>query len=338
MTPLGAALLIAMAAASPLATTGQQKPEASPAAPRPALETYPVRYATHVAAAAATLKEGDLVLGVVAQGQARAYPLSALWDEEKHTVNDELGEIPIAVSMCPLAGLGAAYDRRAGNEVLDIGSVVPVDRGMLVLYDNQTHTTWNLLSGEAVSGKREGQQLRRANTTFTTWGHWRALHPDTTLYAGTPAGSGLAIDDQLMRRILLVNRGPLRDRDWVLGFPTSESSEAVLVRQLVDRRVANIQMAQLRVVVYLTEDLTTSAAWDRSAAGKVLTFRLQDGGVVDAETRSSWDLVTGRALEGALKGQQLNPIRVAPLFWHAWKAQRPDATVLDVERLDEPAQ
>jgi hypothetical protein len=127
----------------------------------------------------------------------------------------------------------------------------------------------------------------------------------------------------------------LRDRDWVLGIPGSESSEALLVRQLVDRRIANIRMADRRIVVFLTDDLTTTTAFDRHVRGKSLSFRLEAGVVSDAETKSTWDLVAGRAVDGELQGAELKPVRMAPLFWHAWKGQRPDATVLDAERLDD---
>lgn len=294
-------------------------------------DRYPVRFATKPPARPDTaLADGALVLGVLVGDEARAYPLSALWEEGKHTVNDDLGDAPIAVSMCPLAGVGATYLRKVGNDVLDIGSLVTIDRGSLVLYDRQTHTSWNLLSGEALSGQLEGQHLRRVPTTFTTWAHWRSMHPTSTVYVSPDADAGYALDDQRMRRILMANSGPPRDRDWVLGFRCAKDASAVLVRQIAGRRVANATVDGRPIVVFLTEDLTTTAAWERSTGGRTLTFRAEGDALTDAETGSTWDPFTGIATAGPLAKQMLKRVPLLPAFWHAWKAHHPDATVLDL--------
>ena len=318
------------AAATPPAVQKDGPPmhEVSAAAPE---DSYPIRFATQPPARPdSALADTALVLGVVVGDEARAYPLSTLWEEGKHTVNDDLGDSPIAVSMCPLAGVGATYLRKVGNDVLDIGSLVRIDRGSLVLYDRQTHTSWNLLSGDALSGQLEGQSLRGIPTTFTTWAYWRAMHPTTTVYVSPDADAGLALDASRMRRILLSTSGPPRDRDWVLGLRCSKDADAVLVRQIAGRRVANVTVDDRPLVVFLALDLTTTAAWERSASGRTLTFRAEGDTMTDAETGSSWNPFTGMAMTGPLKDQKLRRVSLLPAFWHAWKAHHPDATILDV--------
>ena len=328
IVPLTATALFA-ATTPPAPRSGAQPPRPVPTvAPD---DGYPIRFATKPPARPDTaLADGALVLGVVVGEEARAYPLSALWEEGKHTVNDDLGDSPIAVSMCPLAGVGATYSRKVGNDVLDIGSLVTIDRGSLVLYDRQTHSSWNLLSGDAVSGSLEGQRLRRVPTTFTTWAHWRSMHPTSTVYVSPDADPGYALDDQRMRRILMSNSGPPRDRDWVLGLRCSKDANAVLVRQIVARRVANTTVDGRPIVVFLAQDLTTTSAWERSAPGRTLTFRANGDALTDAETGSTWDPFTGTAIAGPLTNQKLERVPLLPAFWHAWKAHHPDATVLDV--------
>ena len=98
--------------------TGHGQPET----PAPTAAAYPIRFAAHATPAEGTTpRDVDLVVGVVVGGEARAYPLSLLWGEGAHTVNDDLGRTPIAVALCPLAGVAAAFDRRRGKEVLEIG-------------------------------------------------------------------------------------------------------------------------------------------------------------------------------------------------------------------------
>ena len=144
------------------------------------------------------------------------------------------------------------------------------------------------------------------------------------------ADAGYALDDQRMRRILMSNSGPPRDRDWVLGLLGSKDASAVLVRQIAGRRVANTTVDGRPIVVFLSEDLTTTSAWERSTTGRTLTFRAEGDALIDAETGSSWDAFTGTAVAGPLTSHTLKLVPVLPAFWHTWKAHHPDATVLDV--------
>ena len=48
--------------------------------------------------ARARLKDNEIVLGVVVDGRARAYPVNLMWNPENEIVNDTLGETPIAAS------------------------------------------------------------------------------------------------------------------------------------------------------------------------------------------------------------------------------------------------
>ena len=57
------------------------------------------------------------VIGLVVEGDARAYPLRILiWHE---IVNDVAGRVPVAVTFCPLCNTGIVFDRRQGGRVLE---------------------------------------------------------------------------------------------------------------------------------------------------------------------------------------------------------------------------
>jgi hypothetical protein len=60
--------------------------------------------------------------------------------------------------------------------------------------------------------------------------------------------------------------------------------------------------------------------------GRKLTFRSEDGVIIDVETGSEWD-VFGRAVDGEMRGAELEPILAHPFFWFAWSAFRPDTLV-----------
>ena len=52
----------------------------------------------HVTAAAAPLEDGDLVMGVVLEGEARAYPVNYMMGPYNEAVNDTLGGTAIAAT------------------------------------------------------------------------------------------------------------------------------------------------------------------------------------------------------------------------------------------------
>jgi hypothetical protein len=300
-----------------------------PAAPAPSPTAYPIRSAAHAAPAEGTTpRDVDLVVGVVIESEARAYPLSLLWGESAHTVNDDLGRRPIAVALCPLAGVAAAFDRRRGKEVLEIGHVSEVRLDTLVLYDARTRSRWGLLTGEAFEGPLAGQRLARVPSLFTTWGRWKALHPDTSVYvAPEEAARGYELDDARIRRVVLTGGGPPRRGDWVVGLEGRAGSAAFLLRAFAKVRVANDVFEGRPILVFLTSDLTTTLVWNRRVGDRSLIFEADGDRMVDVETRSSWDALTGRALSGPLAGRSLTAVPATTGFWHAWKAHHPDTQV-----------
>lgn len=290
---------------------------------------YPLRHGAHAAAEQAPSRDADLVVGVVVGGEARAYPLNLLWDQTAHTVNDELGRAPIAVALCPLAGSGQVFLRRTPRGTLDIGHVSEVWRDSLVLYDLQTHSRWGLLTGEALSGPSAGHRLERLPSLLTTWGRWKQLHPATTAYVSPElAEKGYQLDDARLRRIVVSGAGPPRRGDWVVGLQGPRTTAAVFVRGIAKQRVLNTELDGRPIVLFVTQDLATTIAWERRVRGRVLTFAADGDRLTDAETGSRWDPLSGRALQGRLRGRALAAVSQTNAFWQAWQANHPGTTVL----------
>jgi hypothetical protein len=130
-----------------------------------------------VAAAEAEWGDDELVIGVVAGGEARAYPIAVLnWHE---LVNDTLGGQPILVSFCPLCGTGLVFDRRVAGEARRFGVSGLLYRSDLLMYDRGSESLWSQISAEAVTGSLLRQRLRLLRARMERWGAWRRSRPDT---------------------------------------------------------------------------------------------------------------------------------------------------------------
>ncbi len=121
------------------------------------------------------VKPKEPVVVVTHRDEARAYPLSILmWHE---IVNDTLGGRPIAVTYCPLCGTGIVFDRQVGDRVLTFGTSGRLRNSNLVMYDRQTESWWQQMTGEAIVGTLTGQTLEMVGAGLMPIETFRSRHP-----------------------------------------------------------------------------------------------------------------------------------------------------------------
>jgi len=148
------------------------------------------------------LAPSDRILGLVMNGEARAYPLKILnWHE---IVNDTLGGEPVLVSYCPLCGSGMVFDARINGERLNFGVSGRLYNSDVLFYDRKSESLWSQLKMEAVTGQMAGTKLTLLPLEHTRWDSWRQRHPATTVLAACVAlvflGAGnLSVDQKISR-------------------------------------------------------------------------------------------------------------------------------------------
>jgi hypothetical protein len=275
----------------------------------------------------ATLRDDDLVIGIVAGGEARAYPVNLMWEPVNEVLNDTLGGRPITATWCPIAHSAVVYDGARVEDRLELGAV-GLRNGVFILYDRKTRSWWSQVAGTAVQGPLAGERLVKLASTVTTWAAWRREHPQTSVWGDPSLPGRRRFTGESLSRITLAGEGPIVNQDLVVGIEGETSARAYLLRRLAGAgRVANDTVDGAPVVVVLEEDAVSVHAWGRSVKGRTLTFEAAGGTLVDRETRSSWDARTGRALSGALAGASLETVVYTTALWYAWRSQRPDTTL-----------
>lgn len=134
------------------------------------------------------LPDDDVVFGVMLGGEARAYPQRVM--EVHELVNDTLGGRRIGVPYCTLCGTAIGYfldGLRA--ETLELRTSGLLQRSNKLMYDARTESLFDQFKGVAVAGPLRGLELVRLPVLTTSWGEWKAAHPDTTILA-RDAGTG----------------------------------------------------------------------------------------------------------------------------------------------------
>jgi hypothetical protein len=279
-------------------------------------------------AVTATLGDRDRVIGVEADGDARAYPLPVLnWHE---VVNDDFGG-PLLVTYCPLCQSGVTAERRVDGEETTFGVSGYLWQRDLVLYDDLTDSLWSQILGRAVRGSRTGDSLSLRPSTMTTWGEWRREYPDSSVLLPPPESGtvrprstrnyntnpyGEYEDIRHPRPGASESEKRLPPKSLVVGVATEEVAKAYPLRTVVEAEgVVNDRVGELPVVVASTDE--SLVAYDRRVDGETLTFD-RDGAALTAGG-SRWGLVSGRALDGPHAGRRLSRATDrSPMFWFAW--------------------
>jgi len=271
--------------------------------PYPPITEVPVSPATE---ADEILKPSELVLGVTVNGESRAYPINMLTGPSREILNDTLGGRPIAATWCFICHDAIVYAREVGDRVLTLGVSGMLDRGNMIMYDQETMSLWSQLLGEAKRGPLEGTVLEPIPSVLTDWETWKARHPDSTVAS-------------LSRKSTEYHRDFYENLDeFVLGIASEGEAKAWPFDVLEREPIVNDRWDGRPVLVTFDRRGVSARLFARTVDGRVLTFAQADGEPRDVETGSRWDPVTGRAIDGPLAGRALRPLPAFPSLRSAW--------------------
>ncbi len=136
------------------------------------------------------------VIGVEVGGRAKAYRIQDLLRPDQHVINDKIGEVPVAVTFCDIDRCtrifthpkedGAPKNEKNGKnekkEELNIRVAgTHRDRHGKLLLALGDKKFWQD-TGLELGSEQKKVDLRLIENRETTWGEWKALHPDATIY------------------------------------------------------------------------------------------------------------------------------------------------------------
>ena len=138
-----------------------------------------------VSAKEAALADDDLVLGIVLNGKAIAYPIAYLAGRE--VVNDLVnGAKNLVATWCPISGTARMLLGDDEAQSFDFGSAL--HNNNLLIVDRQTSSTWSQIAAESILGPLKGKKIGIYPSQQSTWKYWLAKHPET-LIMGVPKKS-----------------------------------------------------------------------------------------------------------------------------------------------------
>ncbi|MHC4706714.1 MAG: DUF3179 domain-containing protein [Planctomycetota bacterium] len=294
------------------------------------------------------LKPKEPVVSVVLKGQAKAYPLQILiWHE---IVNDKIANTAVMVTFCPLCYSAIVFDRTVKGKEYTFGVSGMLRHSNLVLYDRQTESLWQQLTGRAIVGDMVGSALKSLPAQIISFEQFRSAYKDGLVLSrktGVRRNYGrnpyVGYDDISGRPFMYRGKSDerLKPMEKVVAVSINNVTKAYPYEVTQKKRAINDRVGEMPIVVFhgagavsaldrpeitRSREVGSTGVFDRKVEGQLLSFRYEDGKFHDEETGTVWD-ITGAATEGPLKGQRLSPVAHGDYFAFAWLVFKPETKI-----------
>ena len=279
-----------------------------------------------------------LVVGIVVNGEARAYPHNVLWWHE--TINDFVGGKAVLVTFCPLTGSGLVFDPVTDDGLLQFANSGFLQDNNNVMFDMTARSLWTQMFLGSICSDFRGKKLKLLPVVQSTWEAWKALHPDTGVvsfntgharnYVRNPYSTYNEIDNAEIFSPHSFLDPRLQIKERVLGIEHEGVARAYPYTGIGEKVAINDVIQDLPVLVVWDDHAQMAIPFDGrvSASGtdrrQELTFTIVGGSAFpfklkDEETGTVWS-ITGEALDGPLAGAKLEQVAAYTSFWFAWAA------------------
>jgi hypothetical protein len=124
--------------------------------------------------------KNELVVGLELDGCAKAYPVQLA--AGRKIINDTVAGEDVLVAFGRPSEPGMIFKRRVDGRSLTFVPLPEANSGLMLMKDEETGTTWEALSGRAISGVLAPKELQRLISEYSFWFAWSELHPNTEIY------------------------------------------------------------------------------------------------------------------------------------------------------------
>jgi hypothetical protein len=262
-----------------------------------------------------------LVLGVVINDEAKAYPISFIGYH--HIVQDTVGGKPVLLSYCTVCRSGRAYDPVVDGKV-ERFRLVGMDHFNAMFEDVTTKSWWRQAIGEAVAGKQKGKKLQEIFCTQATLGEWMRMYPQTLIMQEDPTlkeyyPRSFDYENGLSKSKLTgTDTVSWKAKSWVVGVEY-KGAKAYDWNLLKSKRIIEDRFKDHTVILVLAKNNKSFFAYTIPAGHTPVV--LKDGRLAfnDHEyTLHGKGIDTNHVLEKVPAYQE---------FWHSWRMFHPATQV-----------
>jgi len=263
------------------------------------------------------LSDSALVVGIEHAGEARAYPIRYI--QYHHQVRDTVGGKPVMVTYCNVCRTGRVFEPVAEGKP-EVFRLVGMDHFNAMFEDATTKSWWRQANGEAVAGPLTGARLPEVECIQVSVNKFFTMYPFGEIMQADEAF--VHVYDTLGKFESGRGRGKLtgtdslswKDKSWVVGIEIGNTARAYDWNKLKEKRIIHDKVGNTPIVIALSDDGQSFAAFSRNADNQVFEFR-NDSLICEA---MRYDF-SGNGVNGA----RLDRVAAYQEFWHSWRTFRP---------------
>ncbi|WP_298477994.1 DUF3179 domain-containing protein [uncultured Maribacter sp.] len=272
------------------------------------------------------LADSDLVIGFQNGGDVRAYPHIILdWHE---IINDNIGDVSLAVTYCPLTGTGIGWNRIVNGKETTFGVSGLLYNTNLIPFDRETSSNWSQILNESVNGELLGEKVGVLPLFETTWGVWKNLFPNSKVvstntgfsrtYGTSPYGDYNTNNNRFLFPVEKDSRLPLKERvyavinnDKAKAYRFSDFSQGAVIKDNFEGETYLIVGNADFMVSFLLDANTTALEFEYVFSGTEVIVKDDEG--------NEWSIF-GEAISGPRAGEFLKPTTAFKGFWFSFPA------------------
>src|SRR6478736_6694008 len=224
-----------------------------------------------IAAASDTTNKDKLVVGIVINNKAKAYPIEIIGYH--HQVRDTLDQQQVMVTYCTVCRSGRVFNPMVNGKNEEF-RLVGMDHFNAMFEDASTKSWWRQATGEAITGKLKGTRLAEIPSSQMRLADWLSLYPDSEIlqpdssfkkqYAGLKgfdegtSKSGLEKRDSLSWKL----------KSWVVGVTANGRSRAYDWNFLVKQKMVPDLLASEPLLLVIEPNAKTFYVLNRKLNGQ----------------------------------------------------------------------
>ncbi len=213
------------------------------------------------------------------------------------------------------------------------------------MFDYETESLWNAISGEAVKGELKGEKLQEiASIQKILWKEWKVMHPDTKVL--TYKGKESAGYDNYREyhksktktgiiRVASKDKR-LKPKETVIALEIEGNQKVYPLNIFKNRKIVSDSFQKRDLLFYHDHLTNNTIVYIRKIGETILEFpdlnnpllqQISDDIITDKTTGTKWDMKSGMAIDGALKGKELEMIEFKNVYWFVWADHYPDTEI-----------
>ena len=259
-----------------------------------------------------------LVIGVTNNGESKAYPIQFLGYH--HQVQDTVGGKPMIITYCTVCRTGRVYEPLV-NGTPEKFRLVGMDHFNAMFEDATTKSWWRQVSGEAITGKLNGQQLHEVFSTQTSLADWLQLNPNSLIMQADP--DFIKSYDSTFKFESGTSRSKLtgtdslswKDKSWVVGVKAGKESKAYDWNHLKKEKLIHDKIGATPVLIVLSKNDKSFFAFERPRDNS--TFNLNGDTLLFDNHKYT---INGKGIDTSFS---LKPLPASQEFWHSWRTFNP---------------